>query len=84
MSTPIIQEYIMSQTITLSFPLFVADAKPACSVANRKPAAVAAPVATGEKRVFTDSFAQTASTALHYIFFVAILTWHIAFIATVM
>jgi hypothetical protein len=74
----------MSQTITLSFPLFVTDAKPARSVAIRKPVAVSVPVTTGEKRVFADSFAQTASTVVHYIFSVAILTWHIAFIATVM
>lgn len=74
----------MSQTITHSFPLFVADAKPARSVAIRKPVAAAAPVTTEKKRVFADSFAETASTAAYYIFSVAILAWHIAFIATVM
>lgn len=74
----------MSQTITLSFPLFVTDAKPARNVAVRKPVAVAASVRTEKKRVFADSFAQTASTVAHYVFFVGLLTWHIAFIATVM
>lgn len=74
----------MSQTITLSFPLFVADAKPARSVAIRKPVTVAAAVTTEKKRVFADSFAETASTATYYIFSVAVLTWHIAFIAAVM
>lgn len=74
----------MSQTITLSFPLFVGGAKPARRAAIRKPVTVAAPVTTEKKRVFADSFAETASTAAYYIFSVVILTWHIAFIAAVM
>jgi hypothetical protein len=74
----------MSQTITLSFPSFVADTKPTRSVAIRKPVTAAAPVTTEKKRVFADSFAEAASTAAYYIFSVVILTWHIAFIAAVM
>jgi hypothetical protein len=74
----------MSQTITLSFPLFVGDAKPARSVAIRKPVTAAAPVTTEKKGVLADSFAETASTAAYYIFSVAILAWHIALLAAAM
>jgi hypothetical protein len=74
----------MSHTLTLTHPVFDAEAKPSRAVAARKLVVAVAPATVGKERLLPDSLVEHVSTAAYCSFFLALVTWTTLFVATLL